>query len=96
MSQLCHAIALSAPDQAPTRSKPPPRSRTARRVSRRLHGSALLANGFSVELLVDLVREGLASVELERMISGGKQIEVARVRITEAGWRALRHGKHAT
>jgi hypothetical protein len=49
----------------------------------------MLANGFPVEMLVELIRTGLASVEAERMVAGGKQIEVARVRITEAGQRAL-------
>jgi hypothetical protein len=50
----------------------------------------MLGNGFPVEMLVELIRTGLASVEAERMVAGGKQIEVARVRITEAGRRALR------
>ena len=50
----------------------------------------MLANGFTVELLVELVREGLASASTERMVSGAKQIEVARVRITEAGRKVLK------
>jgi hypothetical protein len=49
----------------------------------------MLGNGFPVEMLVELIRTGLASVEAERMVAGGKQIEVARVRITEAGRRVL-------
>jgi hypothetical protein len=49
----------------------------------------MLANGFPVEMLVELIRTGLASAEAERMVADGKQIEVARVRITEAGRRAL-------
>ena len=49
----------------------------------------MLANRFPVETLVELIRSGLASAETERMIADGKQIEVARVRITEAGRRAL-------
>jgi hypothetical protein len=49
----------------------------------------MFANGFPVEMLVELIRTGLASVEAERMVAGGKQIEVARVRITEAGRRTL-------
>jgi hypothetical protein len=49
----------------------------------------LLANGFAVELLLDLVRAGLVSVEPERMMAGGRQIEVARVKITEAGRKVL-------
>jgi hypothetical protein len=49
----------------------------------------MLANGFPVEMLVELIRSGPASAEAERMVAGGKQIEVARVRITEVGRRAL-------
>jgi hypothetical protein len=49
----------------------------------------LLANDFSVDLLVDLIREGLATVSPERMMAGEKQVEVARVRITDDGRRAL-------
>jgi len=49
----------------------------------------LLAQGFSVELLCDLVCDGLASAHAERMVAGSKVIEVARMRITEAGRQAL-------
>jgi hypothetical protein len=49
----------------------------------------MLANGFPVEMLVELIRTGLAFAQAERMMAGGKQIEVARVRITEAGRRVL-------
>jgi hypothetical protein len=44
----------------------------------------MLANGFSVELIVELAREGLAT---ERIVGGG---EVAWVRITERGGRRWR------
>ena len=50
----------------------------------------LLVNGFTVELLVELVRDGLATATPERVVSGRETIEVARVRITEKGQRALR------
>jgi hypothetical protein len=36
------------------------------------------------------VRAELATAAPERVVSGGKSIEVARVRITDAGRRALR------
>jgi hypothetical protein len=49
----------------------------------------MLAHGFTIEQLVELVRAGLASAQAERVVAGGKSIEVARVRITEAGRRAL-------
>jgi hypothetical protein len=49
----------------------------------------MVAQGFSVEFLADLVRDGLASATAERVMAGDKQIEVARVRITEVGRKAL-------
>jgi hypothetical protein len=49
----------------------------------------MLANGFTAELLVELVTAGLASAQAERVVAGGRTVEVARVRITEAGRQAL-------
>jgi hypothetical protein len=46
----------------------------------------MLAYGFKTELLVELVNAGLAT---ERMVAGGRRIEVTRMRITGAGQRAL-------
>jgi hypothetical protein len=49
----------------------------------------MIAHGFTVDMLVKLIRAGLASAGTERMVAGGRSIEVTRVRITEAGRRAL-------
>jgi hypothetical protein len=49
----------------------------------------MFANGFTAELLVELVQAGLASAHAERMIAEGKMTEVGRVKISEAGWQAL-------
>src|SRR5262249_39854888 len=49
----------------------------------------MFANGFTAELLVELVRAGLASAHAERMVAGGKMMEATRVKISEAGWQAL-------
>jgi hypothetical protein len=49
----------------------------------------LVAHGFSIELMVDLVGEGLASTTDERVRAGKQTLEVTRVRITDAGRRAL-------
>jgi hypothetical protein len=49
----------------------------------------MIAHGFTIEQIVELVRAGLATTTAERMVAGGKSIEVARVRITEAGRQAL-------
>jgi hypothetical protein len=47
------------------------------------------AHGFSIDTLVELVRAGFATTKRERMVAGGRQTDVARVRITEAGRQAL-------
>jgi hypothetical protein len=49
----------------------------------------MLAHGFTVDTLVEMINAGLASATTERVVAGGRTIEVARVRITEAGRRAL-------
>jgi hypothetical protein len=45
----------------------------------------LLAEGFTADILADLVREGLATAQRETMRVGGRTIRVERYRITEAG-----------
>jgi hypothetical protein len=40
-------------------------------------------------MMVELVNAGLATATAERMVAGGKTIEVARARITEAGRKVL-------
>ena len=49
----------------------------------------MLAHGFRVELLVDLSIAGLATAKPEHMRAGRRTMEVVRMKITEAGWRAL-------
>lgn len=51
--------------------------------------AVMLAHGFTVEQMVDLVRAGLVTATAERVVMGPRGIEVARVKITEAGRRAL-------
>jgi hypothetical protein len=48
----------------------------------------MLAHGFTAELLVELVQEGLASVSTERK-EVREPLEVIRFKITDAGRRAL-------
>ena len=50
----------------------------------------MLAHGFTVDFLVDLIRTGMATTRTERVVAGGKTIEVARVRITDLGRRTVR------
>jgi hypothetical protein len=49
----------------------------------------MVANGFTIELLLELVRTGLASAHAERRVVEGKMIEVARMGITDEGRRLL-------
>jgi hypothetical protein len=49
----------------------------------------LLAHGFTIPQMIELVRTGLATASAERVVAGGRTIEVARVRITEAGRQRL-------
>jgi hypothetical protein len=49
----------------------------------------MLAHGFTVELMVELCTAELAIATPERMVIGGRTVEVVRMKITEAGRRAL-------
>jgi hypothetical protein len=49
----------------------------------------MLAHGFTMMQMVELVRAGLATATAERIVAGGCTLEVARVRITEAGRRTF-------
>jgi hypothetical protein len=48
-----------------------------------------LAHGFSTEMMVELICDGHANEQAERVMASGRAIEVTRVRITDAGRRAL-------
>src|SRR5215813_3716292 len=52
----------------------------------------MLAHGFPVPLLVDLCIAGLAIATPERMVAGGRPVEVVRMKITEAGGRQSTQG----
>jgi hypothetical protein len=53
------------------------------------HVNALLTRGFKLETMADLVGGGLATVLVETVTEHGLTIEVARVRITDAGRKAI-------
>jgi hypothetical protein len=53
----------------------------------------MLAHGFTVEQMVDLCVAGLATATPERMVAGGRTLEVATLRITDAGRQVLERGK---
>jgi hypothetical protein len=50
----------------------------------------MIAHGFSIDMMVEMINTGLASASTERVVAAGRTIEVARVRITDARWQALR------
>jgi hypothetical protein len=49
--------------------------------------ASLRAHGFSMDMMVELVKAGLATTKRERIVAGGRQTDV--VLITDAGRRAL-------
>jgi hypothetical protein len=51
--------------------------------------ATLIAHGFTNDFLVELIRAGLATAKAERVVAAGRTVEIARVRITEAGRRAI-------
>jgi hypothetical protein len=56
---------------------------------RGLAEALLLTYGFTRDLLAGLVGTGLATAQRQTVKAGGKTIRVVRIRITEAGRRAL-------
>src|SRR5262245_47722891 len=86
---------LSSPNVAPRRRPKPDRRRALELLASCRDGcteAIMRAHGFTVAQLAELIRSGLAAAQAERVIAGGKAIEVARMRITEAGRRALADG----
>jgi hypothetical protein len=51
--------------------------------------AVMLAHGFSIELMADLVHNRLAVASRETVLASGRSIEVTRMKITAAGRRAL-------
>jgi hypothetical protein len=49
----------------------------------------LRAHGFTTEQMVELVRAGLSSATPTRVRAGREVLEVAALRITAQGWKAL-------
>jgi hypothetical protein len=49
----------------------------------------LIEDGVPAEMVADLVRNGLASMQGDTVTVGGRAIEIIRVQITDAGQRAI-------
>ena len=88
-----HRRHCSMPQPRRRRHGPQPDRRRALELLAASHDGAteaiMLAHGFTVELLVELIRAGLATATAERLVAGERAMEVARVRITEAGRQVL-------
>jgi hypothetical protein len=52
-------------------------------------GAIMLAHGFTIKQLVQLVRAGLATATTGHVVRDRRSIKIARMRITEAGRQAL-------
>lgn len=52
--------------------------------------SLLGAHGFTVVMLSELVRDGLAAAQTETIKAPGRTVEIVRMRITGAGERAIK------
>src|SRR5262249_53144399 len=88
------ALIMVAPMRRPHRYRRPNPDR--RRALELLAGSRygytkaiLRAHGFSFDMMVELIKAGLATTKRERMVADGRQTGVVRVRITDAGRQAL-------
>jgi hypothetical protein len=80
------------PGRSTRRSPEPDRRRALELLAASRDGcteAIMLAHGFTTEMLVRLVRDGLASAKAEHMVAGGQKLEIARVRISAAGRKAL-------
>jgi hypothetical protein len=51
--------------------------------------AVMLAHGFSIDMLVELINAGLATARPERILVGGYPEERTRIQITQEGRRAL-------
>jgi hypothetical protein len=49
----------------------------------------ILANGFDIELVTDVVRAGLATVTTQSARAGDRTLGISNMRITDAGRRVL-------
>jgi hypothetical protein len=77
---------------ARTRNPPATRRRALELLAASRDGATqaiMLAHGFSVEQMVDLVRAGLATAKAERVMVGSRSMQVTRVRNHRGGRRAL-------
>ena len=76
----------------PHAAQKPDRRRALELLAASRHGvteALMLAHGFRADLLAGLCIAGLATSTPERMVAGVRKAEIVRLKITEAGRRAL-------
>src|SRR5262245_56283261 len=92
-NQVHHRCRYSMPPlRRPRRGPKPDRRRALELLARSRDGcteAVLLAYGFTVTLLVELVRTGLVTAKVDLTMAGKQPIKVTRLCITEAGRGAL-------
>jgi len=88
-----HRRHYSMPQPRRRRHGPQPDRRRALELLASCHDGCIeamvIAHGFNIEQLVELVHAGLAIATAECMVAGNRTMEVATLRITEAGRRVL-------
>jgi hypothetical protein len=93
MSELRHTSLNKRPSVSRYRSPKPDRRRALELLASCPDGATntllLAAHGLTTEMLVDFIRDGLATGRTEHLVIARHTTEVMRVRITEAGRRAL-------
>jgi len=56
---------------------------------------SLLSQGFQFKVILDVIGAGFAAATSERTFAAGRWVEVSRMRITDAGRRALAEKEHS-
>jgi len=74
------------------RGPKPDRRRALELLAASPDGCAEAPLGFTVGVMVDLCFAELAIATVERMLVGGRRVEIVRMKITEAGQQALASG----
>jgi hypothetical protein len=81
----------------PLRRRPKPDRRRALELVASCRGGCteaiMIAHGFRIEQMVELVRAGLVTATAERVVAGKLKLEIARVPITDARRKALAEAK---
>jgi hypothetical protein len=90
--RACQFVSMppwAADDPAAASARPLPDARLLAESRDGCTEAIMLGHRFTPTMMAEMIRHGLAAVSAERMVAGGKSIEIARVKITDAGRQAL-------